>query len=142
MSTSEYIVRTLADPIIYKFWCCTGVLDRYCSFVWSLRFLWMLLRLCTATGTAPALFGSRLNTTGCERLRAFHQVGPYIQGFVSNRQKKGADLKNASRVSKECSKRSENIINRKAVNFYIEAIPQIFSQLRKILFFFESQKKN
>ena len=51
-----------------KFWCCTGVLDRYCSFVWSLWFLWMLLRLCTASGTAPALFGGRLNTTGCERL--------------------------------------------------------------------------
>ena len=42
-----------------------------------------------------------------------------------------ADLKNASMVSEECSKRSENIINRKIVKFYIEAISQKNSQLRK-----------
>ena len=31
----------------------------------------------------------------------------------------------------ECSKRCENIINRKIIIFYIEAIPQFFFQLRK-----------
>ena len=45
------------------------------------------------------------------------------------------DLKNSSRVSEECSKRSENIINRKIVKFYIEAISQKFSQLRQKIFF-------
>ena len=34
-----------------------------------------------------------------------------------------------------CSKRSENLINRKIGTFYIEAIPQNFSQLRQKIFF-------
>ena len=40
------------------------------------------------------------------------------------------------------SKRSENIINRKIRQFYIEAIPQFFSQLRKKFFFSEFKKKS
>ena len=40
-----------------------------------------------------------------------------------------------------CSKRSENIINRKSRNFYIEAIPNFFSQLRKKIYFFRTRKK-
>ena len=39
-----------------------------------------------------------------------------------------------------CSKRSENIINRKIGNFYIEDIPKTFSQLRKNIIFFEVKK--
>ena len=39
------------------------------------------------------------------------------------------------------SKRSENIINRKIRQFYIEAIPQKKSQLRKKFIFFRVQKK-
>ena len=40
-----------------------------------------------------------------------------------------------------CSKRSENIINRKIGNFYIEAILQKNSQLRKKTYFFRVPKK-
>ena len=47
-----------------------------------------------------------------------------------------ADLKGL-----ECSKRVGNTINRKITNFYIEAIPKKFSQLRKTIFFFSSSKK-
>ena len=42
----------------------------------------------------------------------------------------------------ECSKRVGNTINRKITNFYIEAIPNFFSQLRKKIFFCSSSKKN
>ena len=38
------------------------------------------------------------------------------------------------------SKRSENIINRKNIKFYIEAIPPKFSQLRKNIFVSSSKK--
>ena len=40
----------------------------------------------------------------------------------------------------ECPKRVENIINRKIINFYIEAMPKFFSQLRKKIFFSSSEK--
>ena len=36
---------------------------------------------------------------------------------------------------KECSKRSENLINRKNAQFYIEIVIQLFSQLPKKIFF-------
>ena len=39
-----------------------------------------------------------------------------------------------------CSKRSENIVNRKIRFFYIKAIPRNFSQLQKNIIFFEVQK--
>ena len=41
-----------------------------------------------------------------------------------------------------CSKRSENTINQKYRQFYIEAMPQKNSQLRKKVLFFSSSKKN
>ena len=41
---------------------------------------------------------------------------------------------------KECPKCSKNIIIRKIINFYIEAIPKTFSQLRKEIFFSSSKK--
>ena len=41
----------------------------------------------------------------------------------------------------ECSKHDGNIINRKMGHFYIEAIPKLFSQLRKKIYFFRVQKK-
>ena len=40
-----------------------------------------------------------------------------------------------------CSKRSENIINRKIIKFYIETIPEKNSQLRKKTFF-RARRKN
>ena len=43
----------------------------------------------------------------------------------------------------ECSEHAENLINRKIIFFYIEAVPQFFSQLRKkILFFLDRKKKS
>ena len=45
---------------------------------------------------------------------------------------------------KECRKRSGNLINRKLSEFYIEAVPRFFFQLRKKIFlvnFFRSTKK-
>ena len=42
---------------------------------------------------------------------------------------------------KECSKRSGNLINRKNTIFYIETIPNFFSQLQKNIFFSTDQKK-
>ena len=41
----------------------------------------------------------------------------------------------------ECLKRSENLINRKMGCFYIEAIPQKISKVRKQILFFEILKK-
>ena len=41
----------------------------------------------------------------------------------------------------ECSKRAENLMNRKNTLFYIEAVPQIFSQLRKKPFFCMKKKQ-
>ena len=40
----------------------------------------------------------------------------------------------------ECSKHAENIINQKIEIFYMEAIPQIFSQLPQNVYFFSLWK--
>ena len=60
------------------------------------------------------------------------------RGFITSRDKKNWMRKKhviASMDRLECSKRCENIIHRKIIIFYIEAIPQIFSQLRQKIFF-------
>ena len=41
----------------------------------------------------------------------------------------------------ECSKRAENIINRKVTIFYIETVLNFFFQLRKIIFLRSIEKK-
>ena len=44
-------------------------------------------------------------------------------------------------VMLECSKRAENIINRKVTIFYIETVLNFFFQLRKIIFLRSIEKK-
>ena len=47
----------------------------------------------------------------------------------------------ASMEGLECSKRAENIINRKVSIFYIETVLNFFFQLRKIIFLRSTEKK-
>ena len=65
-----------------------------------------------------------------------------LVGPIKSRDQKKQIHTIASMKGLECSKRAENIINRKVSIFYIETVLNFFFQLRKIIFVRSVEKKS
>ena len=67
-------------------------------------------------------------------------IGPVISQVKKKWSRKNSVV--ASMEGLECPKRAENVINRELSHFYIEAIPNFFFQLPKIIFRRSIEKKS
>ena len=71
-------------------------------------------------------------------IRGFHQVVLYIQGSVSNVEKKEAELESRPAVLRKASQRLETHQVGLLSTFYATVVPPTPSELRDTVFFFQT----